>query len=57
MVVVQLRFSIIRDMDNSPWWHHKGGFLSLKHSGRQMLGFMSEGFNLEHEIREWKVRR
>jgi hypothetical protein len=34
---------------NSPWWHHKSGFSSLKHGGRQMLGFKSECLNPKHE--------
>jgi hypothetical protein len=42
---------------NSPWWHHKSGFSSLKHGGRQMLGFKSECLNPKHEEWECKMRR
>jgi hypothetical protein len=40
---------------NSPWWHRKGGFSSLKHGVRQMLGFKSEGLNPEHRKINAKV--
>jgi hypothetical protein len=32
---------------NSPCWHSKGDFLSLRHGGHQILGFKSEGLNPE----------
>jgi hypothetical protein len=40
---------------NSPWWHRKGGFSSLKYGGRQILRFKSEGLNPEHERVNTKV--
>jgi hypothetical protein len=39
---------------NSSWWHRKGGFSSLKHGGRQMLGFKSKGLNCKHREPESK---